>query len=286
MADGQKERTINMNLKILNWNVEGLRNVMNLTPWEMFSQFDVCALTETFVTEATQLQIQDFYCIQAFARKEERGRPKGGLACLLKPHMTPYEVKAQDDNKLIVQTRECLIIVVYYQPEFTAKEIIDNLSQALEMAAEGERIILCGDLNCPIDKRTEKAMQVVAYLQEEGLKLINDEKDPTYICHNGKSTIDLVFTRGFAIVDQRQGEEPIRKHLPVMVTLKGETILKRASPSPIGRRIDAAILEEAAKETASINKLIEEGKIDEAAECINSMVKKATIQPKKRKGKS
>ena len=80
MADGQKERTINMNLKILNWNVEGLRNVMNLTPWEMFSQFDVCALTETFVTEATQLQIQDFYCIQAFARKEERGRPKGGLA--------------------------------------------------------------------------------------------------------------------------------------------------------------------------------------------------------------
>ena len=90
MADGQKERTINMNLKILNWNVEGLRNVINLTPWEMFSQFDVCALTETFVTEEMKLQIQDFTAYRHWQEKTREGCQKGHWHDY-RNHTTPYE---------------------------------------------------------------------------------------------------------------------------------------------------------------------------------------------------
>jgi hypothetical protein len=65
-------------------------------------------------------------------------------------------------------------------------------------------MILCGYFNCPIDKETRKTKEVLSFLQEEGLKLISDKDSRTYICHNGMSTIDLVFTKGFTAVVQNQ----------------------------------------------------------------------------------
>jgi hypothetical protein len=107
--------------------------------------------------------------------------------------MALYKVRLKDENNLAIQTKECAVIIAYFQPEHTASNIIDSLAEALRTAATNERIILCKDFNCSIDKET-RTKEVLSILQEEGLKLINNKDFPdTYILYNGMSTIDLVF---------------------------------------------------------------------------------------------
>ena len=58
-------------------------------------------------------------------------------------------------------------------------------------------VILAGDLNCRIDIRQPKAEQVIRFIEGEGLTLANKAEEKTYVCHNGSSTIDLVFTNTY-----------------------------------------------------------------------------------------
>jgi hypothetical protein len=68
---------------------------------------------------------------------------------------------------------------------------------------EEANIILARDLNC--DKLNVKRMTVVSFLEEEGLPLINIPAMVTYISHNWKSSIHLIFCnlKGINIAYQR-----------------------------------------------------------------------------------
>ena len=72
-----------------------------------------------------------------------------------------------------------------------------------------------------------KTKIVLDYILGEGLTLVNNRKVLTYICHSGRSAIDLSFVRGFSIVEHglltSNEAALIRKHIPVSLTLKATT---------------------------------------------------------------
>lgn len=130
----------------MNWNVEGLRGVLNTMPENIFSDYDVCILTETFVTETTTINIEGHYHVHIFATLELRGRPAGGVTCLLKATMSLFKVIINSDNLIMVKAALGTIIGAYFRPECSAVDIIENLGQALNNAPRTDRIILAGIL--------------------------------------------------------------------------------------------------------------------------------------------
>ncbi|KAJ4441179.1 hypothetical protein ANN_11030 [Periplaneta americana] len=96
---------------------------------------------------------------------------------------------------------------------------LNELSQAINKINKEETVILAGDLNCRIDITQDKAASVISYLENEGLSLINDKQEKTYICHNGSSTIDLIFSnmkRLHLTGREALNNVVIRKHLPTI----------------------------------------------------------------------
>ena len=91
--------------KVLNWNVEGLKGVMSALSTDIFNNFDASILTETFITEDARIEVKGLYNIHALARKEERGRPSGGVTCLISPKLTPFEILMRDDDQVVVRTK-------------------------------------------------------------------------------------------------------------------------------------------------------------------------------------
>ena len=126
-------------ISVLNWNREGLRTGLKNMPENIFDKYDVCTLAETFVYDESTVNIRGFYNIHSLARQGEGGRPVEGLECLMKPHMTPFRVVAKDEDILIVQTDYCFVITVYFSPECTTVDIIDNLAKAFHMVPPKEK---------------------------------------------------------------------------------------------------------------------------------------------------
>jgi exonuclease III len=105
-------------IKVLNWNIEGLRGALNLTDDNILSRYDICTLTETFMREETAISIPKFYNFHVYAKQtRERGRPTGGITCLIKPHLAPFEILQKEEDLIIIQTRIGAIIAAYFKPD-------------------------------------------------------------------------------------------------------------------------------------------------------------------------
>ena len=180
--------------------------------------------------------------------------------------------------------------MVHFQPDCAATDIIESLSQALHLATAQDRVILSGDFNCPIDKSTRKTNEVISFLQEEGMILVNSSEMPTHISHNGGSAIDLIFVRSFCVKGQRQlwntEEAIIRKHLPIETRLEIEDIARTSKTTPTLRKVDVSVIEENMQQRSRIKELIEESNLDEAMDTLGELMQNAAIQPRRRKGKS
>ena len=57
--------------------MERLEAVMTDLSIDIFSYFDACMLTETFITEESRCELKGFYKIYAFASKGDRRRKSG-----------------------------------------------------------------------------------------------------------------------------------------------------------------------------------------------------------------
>lgn len=120
---------------------------------------------------------------------------------------------------------------------------------------------------------------MLEYLEEIGLKLVNQKDQATYIAYNGQSTIDLVFTNSKSIHPHQQRIIPIsiRKHLPVETTFMLGTHTARrvpSAPQPT-RKLDPTQLNH--ESIARITDLTTNGKIDEALEGITLIMTKGII---------
>ena len=100
-------------MKLLNWNVEGLKTIVNNIPQDIFNQFDACTLTEAFTLDISKVNIRVFYNIHTLARQGERGRPAGGVSCLIKPGLAPIRIILKDEDRLVIKTNCCFTITAY-----------------------------------------------------------------------------------------------------------------------------------------------------------------------------
>lgn len=268
-------------IRCLLWNVEGLNGVVSVVPNNWFSPYDVVILTETFLT--SYLHIQGKYAIHNFASQGDRGRPKGGISCLLSPRLCPFVVVHRTDNLLMVQTTVCWIISVYFQPEWKSYEIIQEINTALTQADNKKQVIIGGDFNCRIDEyQNEKAMTVIQYLEEEGLTLHNKRNEQTYIGPNGSSCIDLLFSN----IDSQEENRTevmygvvIRKHIPVQMKFAITTEIEREAPrETLSRKLDMDKLHDNTDNIRAISQLLEDNNIDKALERIEEIIKHAVKQ--------
>ena len=170
------------------WNIEGLKNAMNLTPQDFFQGYDIAILTETFLTE--NWEHPDFYDTHLKATHGERGRPTGGVSILIRPEQTPIKTTRQLEHTILMETKTCTIIAAYFQPNKMAINIMDKISQMIIQSNQNKPIIIAGDVNCRLDIQTYKSKIIMEKLQEDGFALLNNPMVPRYLSHNRKSTID------------------------------------------------------------------------------------------------
>lgn len=268
------------------WNIEGLKNAMSLAPKNCLDGYDMVILTETFLTE--QWQYRDYYSMHILAKQGEKGRPKGGITVLLRPWLTPVTATIKKDHTLLIETKYITIIAAYFQPNETALDIIDELGQQLTQSKKDSPLIVAGDLNCRLDTQNYKTKLVMETMREEGLILLNNTNIPTYICHNGKSTIDIALARG-----PIKGEitplwtahqTPIRKHIPMQIEIRGDwQTTKGEAKQLLSRKIDTNKIEERPEQIVQINKLISESRLEEAVQTLEELLTQAARPRKERK---
>ena len=90
-------------------------------------------------------------------------------------HPAPLKLLLEDEDTIVIKTRLTTVIEAYYNLDHTAVDIIESLGNAMKVIQQKENIT--GDFNCPIDKMGRKAEEVINYLREEGLTLLNSQKD-------------------------------------------------------------------------------------------------------------
>ena len=131
----------------------------------------------------------------------------------------------EQNHSLLIETKYITILAAYFQPNETAIDIIDELGQQITWSKTDKPLIIAGDFNCRLDVPNHKIKLVLESLQE-GLFLLNDRNVPTYICHNGKSTIDISLTRGSIKGEIKliweANHTPIRKHIPMNINIQCE----------------------------------------------------------------
>ncbi|PSN58416.1 hypothetical protein C0J52_02795 [Blattella germanica] len=243
----------------------------------MLHDCDLAILTETFLTK--EWSLQGFYNINVLATQGMKGRPVGGITCLLKPHLAPFKTEYRRDNIIRVKTRLCTVVGAYFQPEFSQDDIINSIGEALEGVGEEELVIITGDMNCRVDKYNAKSESVMNYMQEIGMTLVNNRHEKTYIGHNGSSTIDLLLTnmKNVNKVTQEVKRRITRKHLPVetIIVMNARHHIEREKDVK-SREIDITELERSNKAITEARKSIQNGRIDNALEELENIMRRAT----------
>ena len=86
-------------------------------------------LTETFLTK--EWYPKKSYAMHVLAEQGPRGRPKGGITCILSTKMSPFQVTYRSKNIICVKTAICTVIGTYFQPEFSGDEVIKEIAAIL-----------------------------------------------------------------------------------------------------------------------------------------------------------
>ena len=200
------------------WNIEGLTKIIqqhNLP--DILESSSIMLLVETLDTGKAKLPTEYYSFVQE-ASKCNRGRPSGGITVFIKPNHNPrlVEMNMNYVKIKIENPSELEIITMYYKPETSINEITSEISNLVD---ESTRVI-AGDFNCRTDKSKGKIL--IEFMNIMGFNLLNDLEIPTYYCHNGVSTIDLIFVRNIEIKQFEISECSLKKHKPILFTAKIE----------------------------------------------------------------
>jgi hypothetical protein len=86
-------------------------------------------ISRVFIRES--IHINGYYSCHSFALKGETGSPSGGITCLIKPSLAPGDTLYKSQNVLIVRGKTVTMVGSYFNPEYTAENIIDQSSEGL-----------------------------------------------------------------------------------------------------------------------------------------------------------
>ena len=145
-----------------------------------------------------------------------RGRQSGGITPAVSQSIRENcnMIYKSDQVIAIVSRRpKNAIIVSYFQPSFRIEDLIQEVAKALSNANLDYQIVLLGEFNCGIDTANEKQETLFDFLQDNSFVCWNTPEVPTYIPYNGKSTIDLLFTKKpDSLIDCELIDSPLSKH--------------------------------------------------------------------------
>ena len=214
------------------WNIEGLRYVLQQGAGNYFSGFDILLLNETF--QLQDASISKFYCFEQLAAKELAGRPIGGIVIAVVPQLKPKLI-SKSKYHVAVETDLVILVCFYFSPDCDAMILLDAVAEQLCTLNVSKPSVFCGDFNARIDSDgNEKATFLIYLMNMFGFHLRNDQSVATYFCHNGCSTIDLVFTNVDCIsfvVENVDQVVTLRKHVPVKFELVAPTFVEKVAPS-------------------------------------------------------
>lgn len=219
-------------LSIINWNIEGLNNAVQNSPstnFDLFQNSDIILLTETLCTE-TPLTLTGYYNTSIPAEKPEdgRGRPFGGITIYSKPFVN-LEVIKSSNNKIHCSTSFGEVLCYYFNPITDISDIVQELTEDI-LTIKSDTCIIVGDFNCRTDKPNQKGESLLNLLHSKQFRLINNPTEPTYICHNGQSCIDLTFVKSkkYKVLKECQIlKDPLKKHQRVKATIRVKFNSKR-----------------------------------------------------------
>ena len=152
----------------------------------------------------------------------------GGICIACKPFLEP-ELVHHSESSVTIRTPYATLACCYAPPETSPDEVAAVIESALQEAQNDQIIILMGYINTRVDSsRSKKLLALYESTSSAGLCLLNEPHRPTYICHNGKSVVDLVCTnipssriRQFKYLTVTNSASiPLRKHIPIHVRWK------------------------------------------------------------------
>ncbi|PSN55010.1 hypothetical protein C0J52_02335 [Blattella germanica] len=226
-----------------------------------------------------------YYSIHSLARKSAEGRPAGGVSLFYKPWLGPVETIHTDENLLIAKTNTVTIIGTYIPPNTEVEDIMETLINSLQKIKFNENVILAGDMNCRLDKPDSKCKTILAFLEEENFKLVNDPEQKTYFAHNGSSTIDLIFHKGAIKVQKQEGvftssTTPLRKHIPILtnILIQSQKKHKIENRKPtIARKLNISEINKEKGRVTEAEKAIEQNDLNLALTLINKVINSGVI---------
>ncbi|XP_018497357.1 uncharacterized protein LOC108865137 [Galendromus occidentalis] len=244
-------------------------------------------LTETFLThEPKELIVPKYKGYFSEAKKTE-GRPSGGLAIFVGPRFAQSKVMFKSDHIIGVEIGDTTYATAYFSPNTPVAEIILEVHELI-MNQSTTSIVMYGDFNCRIDGREQRGVDLSEALGHLNLRLMNDPQEMTYIAHNGRSAIDLIFASDniapkVKMITQATVE---RKHQRITVTIQqSNSLIKTGSkrPSAAIRRISSIELEKA----LPMMKETEDRSLEDIYKQLHEIIKKSAREriPRTRKNK-
>ncbi|RWS00432.1 uncharacterized protein B4U79_09248, partial [Dinothrombium tinctorium] len=259
-------------VKLLTWNIEGQKSVQKSCPeLTIFENADIICLTETLSCD--EFTIKDYYTFHVPAIKLQRGRPIGGISISVKAGLNP-KLFGFNESRLIVETNIGVIYCYYFNPNSSLDDIIADITEDL-MANVGNAIVT-GDFNCRIDMENERGRQgLIDTFSLLGFDLVQNVSLITYVSHNGKSCIDLVFINTRvkkSIISCNTLFNPIRKHQRVLTSfrVKPSNVLKIKEKPSMTRKINLPLFQRLLQQVPLNGSNIEE------FEKFTKMIKKAS----------
>ena len=165
-------------------------------------------LTETFATADIHLDLHFTYCLKA--KKLTRGRPTGGILIGITKRINEKDQLLRETSiVLAIELSVCVLVTVYFKPDTDVTEIFAELLPVIT-ACTNRKINLGGDFICRLDNNSQRGQDFVDNLSHLGLRVLISHYAPTYKCHNGQNTIDLIFVN----FNFNQSTLEIMKNLP------------------------------------------------------------------------
>ena len=209
----QRLSKFNNNLKI------GLSNVQSLIPhfselasFVIAGNFDIVALTETWLKPAISdnlLTIPGYHLI----RNDRLHKGSGGVAAYIKSNLKATTVSApisNNDNieqlwlKIRIKTNDLTVGIVYRPPSLPISSLHDIDSSLFQFGTDTDDVILLGDFNVNVLKQSAPGTQFIQNMCNIH-DLVQIVDNPTYICNNADSLLDLVMVRQrdkISLIDQ------------------------------------------------------------------------------------
>ncbi|XP_018494505.1 uncharacterized protein LOC108864068 [Galendromus occidentalis] len=152
------------------------------------------------------------------------GRPSGGISIYIRYGGPKMKIVHSDECSLLLSCNNFSMGAFYLQPNCSIEEVLSIVGDRMAKLDFTKLVIVGGDFNCRIDSpsTTNRGSILLEFMESLGLLCQNRAEEQTYICFNGGSTRDLVFTNGIARNIKVEDLE-VRKHLPMKlrIPLKG-----------------------------------------------------------------